>query len=119
MKAGKALVVIFRRFIRSGLVSQARGNLVPQVSMTAHLYRFFPQFKGLDMEVESGSVKQALLQLETRAPGFLGYLLDDHGALRRHVNVCINDRMLIDRQQLSDQLKEGDTLFIFQALSGG
>jgi sulfur-carrier protein len=53
------------------------------------------------------------------APGFTDYVLDEHGALRRHVNLCINDTIVIDKKTLSDSVPDNATVYIFQALSGG
>lgn len=92
---------------------------MPTVQMTPHLYRFFPQLEDQAVTVPAGSVKEALHAVNDLAPGFTDYVLDDHGALRRHVNMGINDAIVIDRKTLSDRVPENGTLFIFQALSGG
>jgi hypothetical protein len=89
------------------------------VELTAHLYRYFAQLESRTIRVPSGSVAQILSAINDMAPGFTDYVLDDHGALRRHVNVSINDSILIDRKTLSDRVQDGSTLYIFQALSGG
>ena len=87
--------------------------------MTSHLYRFFPQLQNQSITVPTGSVGAALDSINEQAPGFIDYILDERGVLRRHVKLCINDTIVIDRKALTDQLKSNDTLFIFQALSGG
>ncbi|WP_028670862.1 MoaD/ThiS family protein [Saccharospirillum impatiens] len=92
---------------------------MPTVKMTSHLYRFFPQLQNQPVTVPAGPVGNALHTINEQAPGFTDYILDDRGALRRHVKLCINDTIVIDRKALTDQLKAEDTLFIFQALSGG
>lgn len=92
---------------------------MPNVEMTQHLYRFFPQLKNQEVIVPAGSVAEALLAINEIAPGFTDYVLDDKGALRRHVNVSINDKMIIDKVKLSDRIPEEATVYIFQALSGG
>lgn len=89
------------------------------VELTPHLYRYFPQLENRTIRVPSGSVAQILNAINEMAPGFADYVLDDHGALRRHVNLSINDTILIDRKTLSDCVQEGGTVYIFQALSGG
>ena len=53
------------------------------------------------------------------APGFTDYVVDEQGALRRHVKISINNIIVIDRKTLSDHVRDDDTVFIFQALSGG
>lgn len=92
---------------------------MPQVRMTTHLYRFFPQLEGREIRVPAGSVKEALNAVDQIAPGFSDYLLDERGRVRPHVNLSIDNSLLVDRKTLSDQLPEGATLFVFQALSGG
>ncbi|HVL01286.1 MAG TPA: hypothetical protein VM553_15820 [Dongiaceae bacterium] len=92
---------------------------MPQVEMTPHLYRFFPQLEHLSIRVPAGSVAEVLRAVDAMAPGFTHYILDDQGALRRHVRLSINNTLVFDRKTLSDQVPEDGTLFIFQALSGG
>lgn len=87
--------------------------------MTPHLYRFFPDLEGLEIEVPAGSVAEAIRAIDSFTPGFSDYILDEHGALRRHVMVSVNDSILIDRATLSDRVAEGGTVYIFQALTGG
>jgi molybdopterin synthase sulfur carrier subunit len=92
---------------------------MPTVEMTRHLYRFFPMLENRTIEVPPGSVADVVRAVDALAPGFSDYVLDERGALRRHVNLSLNDTIVIDRQTLSDRVPEGATLYIFQALSGG
>jgi len=92
---------------------------MPTVEMTQHLYRFFPKLKNQMITIPAGSVAEVLSAVNEIAPGFSDYILDEHGALRRHVNLSINDVIVIDRKKLSDRVQEEETLYIFQALSGG
>ncbi len=89
------------------------------VEMTPHLYRFFPVLENRTITVPAGSVAEILRAVNGIAPGFTDYVLDERGALRRHVNLCINDTVVIDRTMLSDYVPDDGTVFIFQALSGG
>lgn len=92
---------------------------MPTVKMTRHLYRFFPQLEKRTISVPAGSVADILNAINEIAPGFTDYVLDEQGALRRHVNLCINDTLVIDRKTLSDRVQDDGTVYIFQALSGG
>lgn len=92
---------------------------MPTVEMTQHLYRFFPGLENRTIRVPAGSVAEILRAMNEIAPGFTDYVLDERGALRRHVSLSVNDTMVIDRQTLSDCVPEDGTVYIFQALSGG
>ena len=92
---------------------------MPRVEMTQHLYRFFPHLKDQIITVPAGSVAEAILAINDMAPGFTDYVLDERGALRRHVNISINDSIVIDKVKLSDRIPDDGTVYIFQSLSGG
>ena len=92
---------------------------MPTVKMTRHLYRFFPALENRTITVPAGSVAEILRAVNEIAPGFTDYVLDERGALRRHVNLCVNDTIVVDRKTLSDRVPDDGTLYIFQALSGG
>ena len=47
------------------------------------------------------------------------YVLDDQGAVRKHVAIFVNDQLIRDRVSLSDPLGADDEVFVAQALSGG
>jgi molybdopterin synthase sulfur carrier subunit len=94
-------------------------NRMPTVEMTSHLYRYFPALENRSITVPAGSVAEVLREVNAIAPGFTDYVLDEHGSLRRHVLLSIDDSIVLDRRTLSDHVPENGTLYIFQALSGG
>lgn len=94
-------------------------NIMTTVEMTSHLYRFFPQLENQTISVPAGSVSEVLKAVNEIAPGFTDYVLDDQGALRRHVHLSIDNALVVDRKTLSDRVQDGGTVYIFQALSGG
>jgi hypothetical protein len=65
------------------------------------------------------TVRECLDGVFARHPNVRGYILEDHGALRKHVAVFVNDRMIADRDGLSDPVEPAGEIFVFQALSGG
>lgn len=91
---------------------------MPHVKFTSHLQRFFPGLQTVE-EVEGSTVAEVVAALDDRLPGLAGYVVDEHGALRPHVNVFLGDDLIHDRERLQDPVGEEDQLFIFQALSGG
>jgi sulfur carrier protein ThiS len=46
-------------------------------------------------------------------------VVDDQGALRRHVVVYVNDTQVDDRVRLTDRVAQRDEIYVLQALSGG
>lgn len=93
--------------------------MMTTVKMTHHLYRYFPQLENQTIKVPAGPVSDVLRAVNDIAPGFTDYVLDDQGALRRHVHLAIGNTLVVDRKTLSDHAPEGGTVYIFQALSGG
>lgn len=69
--------------------------------------------------IRGGTVRAVLDDVFTENPQLRSYLLDEHGRLRRHVNVFINERAVADRAGLSDAVAADDEIYVFQALSGG
>lgn len=52
-------------------------------------------------------------------PQARGYVLDDQAALRKHMAIFVDGRMIRDRALLADAVSETSTIYVFQALSGG
>ncbi len=94
-------------------------NAMPTVVITRHLDRFFPALQGRRIEVPAGSLADVLRAVDRIAPGFTDYVLDERGAVRRHVALSINDRLVIDRNALSDRVPDDGRVHVFQALTGG
>lgn len=87
------------------------------VEFTSLLNRFFPHLTSV--EVEASSVHELVQQLDQQFSGLGGYLIEEHGGLRKHVNIFVNGKMIKDRKALSDPLSDNDKVNIIQALSGG
>ncbi len=87
------------------------------VNFTYALRRFFPEIA--PQQIEATTVRDILDVLEQRFPGIRGYILDDQGRLREHVNIFLNGDLINDKVSQSDAVGEKDEVFIMQALSGG
>lgn len=94
-------------------------SAVPTVTMTSHLHRFFPQLADCAIEVPAGSVADVVRAVDGMAPGFADYIVDEHGALRRHVLISVDNAMVVDRRALSDKVSDDGSVHIFQSLTGG
>ena len=70
-------------------------------------------------KVEGATVRQVLEEYFQVNPQVRGYVLDDQGAVRKHVAIFLNQASIDDRTGLSDPVREGDDIFVMQALSGG
>ncbi|MDQ6881974.1 MAG: MoaD/ThiS family protein [Pseudomonadota bacterium] len=53
------------------------------------------------------------------APALRGYVLDEQGAVRKHVAVFVNTRMIASRTDLELALAPADRVLVIQALTGG
>jgi molybdopterin converting factor small subunit len=69
--------------------------------------------------VSGDDLRQILDSYFQHNPRVRGYLLDDQGALRHHVLIFLNRQMIRDRDGLTDAVRDGDEIYIAQALSGG
>lgn len=83
---------------------------------TAHLRR---HLDCPDRRVDGGNVREVLEALFAETPKLRSYLLDDNGALRRHVNIFIDGEALTDRRRQSDAVAPDASIYVMQALSGG
>lgn len=90
---------------------------MPIVNFTSALKRFYPDLHPLS--IEGKTVAEILHRLDDVYPNMSDYLIDEHGALRHHINIFIGDRMIDDRDNLSDEIASDEEILIFQALSGG
>jgi hypothetical protein len=72
-----------------------------------------------EVSVRGATVRQVLDAYFERNPRVRGYVLDDQGAVRKHVAIFLNRGPIRDRTRLSDPVSEDDAIFVIQALSGG
>lgn len=86
------------------------------VSFTANIQR---HVGCPEQTVDAITVREALERVFTLNPRARGYVLDDQGALRRHMTVFVDGEQIQDRQRLSDPITADSRVHVFQALSGG
>ncbi len=87
------------------------------VTFTRHLQKFFPDLDVI--EIDGDTVADIVRELDKRYPGISGYLLENTGALRKHVNIFVDNSLITDRTALSDSVHSSSSIHILQALSGG
>jgi molybdopterin synthase sulfur carrier subunit len=71
------------------------------------------------VEVNSPTVGGAIAELQSRYPGIRERLLDDSGAVRRFVNVYVNEEDIRFLQNQETPLADGDEMSIIPAIAGG
>lgn len=89
---------------------------MPRVAFTVNLQR---HVACPTVEVEAATVREALDRVFADNPRARGYVLDDQGALRKHMAIFVNGDQVRDRLTLSDAVAADDEIYIMQALSGG
>jgi molybdopterin synthase sulfur carrier subunit len=70
---------------------------------------------GSEHEIEGGTVHELLQGLETTYSALEGWILDERGVLRRHINVFVNGELAKPETEVS----AGDKIEILPAISGG
>ena len=70
-------------------------------------------------EAAGGTVREVLDGVFADNPRLRGYVVDERGALRKHMIVFIDGRQIVDRERLSDPVEPRSEIYVMQALSGG
>ncbi len=72
-----------------------------------------------EVQVQAGTIREAIEKLEEAYPGFKERLVDEQGEVRRFVNLYLNDEDIRFLKGLDTELKDGDVLSIVPAIAGG
>ncbi len=72
-----------------------------------------------EVEASGGTVGELLDDLEVRHPGFKARVLDESGALRRFLNVYVDDEDVRFMKGVSTPVPEGASVSIIPAVAGG
>lgn len=71
------------------------------------------------IEIDAATIGDAIQELQSRFPGIKERLLDDSGAVRRFVNVYVNEEDIRFLQDQQTKLSDGDEISIIPAIAGG
>ncbi len=88
-----------------------------KIIFTRALKRFYPDLE--PMEVSVKTVAEVVEAIEKNHPGLAGYIINEHGNLRKHVNIFVDNKLILDKKHLADKIEDGNEVYIMQALSGG
>ena len=72
-----------------------------------------------ELALAGSTVAEVLKDLDASHPGFADRLFDDTGALRRFVNIFLDDEDVRFLQALDTPVTDGQTLSIVPAVAGG
>lgn len=72
-----------------------------------------------DVEREGDTVREVLERVFAERPTLRGYVVDERGALRKHMIVFVDGEPIRDRAGLSDAVGDRSKIYVMQALSGG
>ena len=100
----------------TGLLRRRYHLAVARVVFTANLQR---HVECPPVSVPALTVREALTQVFESNPRLRGYVVDERGALRKHMSVFVDGELIRDRAHLSDPLTPGSEVYVMQALSGG
>ena len=89
---------------------------MPQVRFTQNIQRHVACSPRV---VAGGTLREVLEAYFAATPAARGYVLDDQGALRKHMAIFIDGEPVLDRRELADPVPTQGTIDIVQALSGG
>ena len=65
------------------------------------------------------TVKEVLDHIFNEIPRLRGYVVNERGAVRKHMTIFLDGELIADRHTLSDPVKENSEIYVMQALSGG
>jgi molybdopterin synthase sulfur carrier subunit len=92
---------------------------------TAAVELFVPEMlrqycgKARTLDVAGPTVRAVLSEIERDYPALYVNVCDETGAVRRHINIFVNDEHMRDVAGLESPLGAGDTMTILPAVSGG
>ena len=64
-------------------------------------------------------MKEVLDHIFNEIPRLRGYVVNERGAVRKHMTIFLDGELITDRRTLSDPVKENSEIYVMQALSGG
>ena len=70
---------------------------------------------GASIELDGGTVLEALIALESTRPAISGWVLDERRAIREHVNVYVNGQLA----QEETAVGAADRIHVLPAITGG
>ena len=95
--------------------------IAPATAITVHIPGPLRGYCGgaTELALPAENLRDLLRELERRNPALHHGVCDDTGAVRRHINLYVNNDHMRDRHGLDTPLAPGDMVTIMPAVSGG
>jgi molybdopterin synthase sulfur carrier subunit len=71
------------------------------------------------MDADGATVREVLSQVFAVQDRLGTYVLDDQGAVRKHMTILVDGQRIRDLERLSDAVSPSSKIWVMQALSGG
>ncbi len=71
------------------------------------------------MDADGATVREVLARVFAVQDRLGTYVLDDQGALRKHMTILVDGQRIGDLERLSDAVRPTSEVWVMQALSGG
>lgn len=65
------------------------------------------------------TVREVLDRVFADNPRLRGYIVNERGALRKHMSIFVDGDLIVDRDGLGDAVGPKSEIYVMQALSGG
>jgi molybdopterin synthase sulfur carrier subunit len=71
------------------------------------------------MDAKGNTVREVLNEVFAAQDRLGHYVVDDQGAVRKHMTILVDGQRIKDIETLSDPVKPSSEIWVMQALSGG
>lgn len=72
-----------------------------------------------ELKIDGTTVGDVLGKLDQQFKGFSDRVLDEGKAVKRFINIYVNEDNIRDHQELDTAVKSGDTISILPSIAGG
>lgn len=72
-----------------------------------------------DVEIDAKSIREVLDVLNARFPGIKDRICDEHGQVRRFVNIFVNDENVMQEKGINTEVRDGDEVYVLPSIAGG
>ena len=72
-----------------------------------------------EVKIEGATVGEVLQNMDSQFKGFGDRVLDEAKAVKRFINVYVNEDNIRDKKDLATEVKNGDTVSILPSIAGG